>query len=184
MSNIKIFSYNEQEIEFNLTQKTIMVNATEMAKIYDKQVIAFLRNDDAKNFISECLKSENSHFLGIEKESDLYISKQRSGTWMHRILALKFAAWLNPSFELWVYSTIDEILFGRMAQRTQILKKKTLLEIEIETIEREWRQGDKFKRVLTLQNEVNRLNRQAKLQDREYVAEQMPLWSEEDWKEM
>ena len=31
---------------------------------------------------------------------------------MHRILALKFAAWLDPDFELWVYNTIDNILFG------------------------------------------------------------------------
>ncbi len=30
---------------------------------------------------------------------------------MHRVLALKFAAWLNPAFELWVYMTIDHLLF-------------------------------------------------------------------------
>lgn len=88
----------------------MMINATQMAKIFGKQIIAFLRNDNTKSFISSCLNSENSHYLGIEKESDLVISKQKSGTWMHRILALKFAAWLNPAFEVWIYITIDQIL--------------------------------------------------------------------------
>ncbi len=31
---------------------------------------------------------------------------------MHRILALKFAAWLDPEFEVWIYVTIDKILLG------------------------------------------------------------------------
>lgn len=30
---------------------------------------------------------------------------------MHRVLALKFAAWLNPAFELWIYLTIDKLLY-------------------------------------------------------------------------
>jgi len=29
---------------------------------------------------------------------------------MHRKLALKFAAWLSPEFELWVYDRIEELL--------------------------------------------------------------------------
>jgi phage antirepressor YoqD-like protein len=29
---------------------------------------------------------------------------------MHQKLALKFAAWLNPEFELWVYDRIEELL--------------------------------------------------------------------------
>jgi hypothetical protein len=52
-------------------------------------------------------------FLGIEKEDDLIISRQKLGTWMHRVLALKFAAWLHPDFEVQVYSTVDHLLYGR-----------------------------------------------------------------------
>lgn len=110
---IQTFEFNGAEIEFDFSPSKVMVNATEMAKIYDKQVIAFLRNDDTKSFISECLKSENSHFLGVRKEEDLFVSKQKSGTWMHRVLAIKFAAWLDPAFELWIYRTIDDLMFGR-----------------------------------------------------------------------
>lgn len=117
------FIYENSEIEFELG-KNLMVNATEMAKIFGKQVIAFLRNDETKNFISECLKSENSHFLGIKTEEDLFVSKQKSGTWMHRILALKFAAWLNPAFELWVYITIDNLINQHFKDEREALLMK------------------------------------------------------------
>src|SRR5665647_1974531 len=110
--NIQKFKFGDVEIEFDLRQgKNVMVNATEMAKIYGKDVYDFLKNDSTKNFIAECLKTENSRFLGIVSMDDLIVSKQRSGTWMHRILALKFAAWLEPAFELWIYITIDNLLY-------------------------------------------------------------------------
>jgi hypothetical protein len=106
------FLYNDQEIQFTTGGKnSVMVNATQMAKIYGKQVNDFLSNNATQNFIDECLKNGNSRFLGIENKEDLISSKQKSGTFMHRILALKFAAWLNPEFELWVYFTIDKVLF-------------------------------------------------------------------------
>lgn len=51
----QIFEFNGQAIEFSFDKNNVMVNATEMAKLYDKQVIAFMRNEETKNFISECL---------------------------------------------------------------------------------------------------------------------------------
>lgn len=104
------FVYNDQKIEFKPNGDNVMVNATQMAKVFGKKVEAFSRNENTINFINECLKSENSRFLSVKNESDLIDSKQKSGTYMHRILALKFAAWLDPAFELWVFYTIDEIL--------------------------------------------------------------------------
>ena len=35
---------------------------------------------------------------------------EMQGTWMDERLALKFAAWLSPKFEIWIYDTIYEIL--------------------------------------------------------------------------
>lgn len=107
------FIYKEIEIDFLPTKKeSVMVNATHMAAIFGKQVGDFTRNENTQNFINEALKNENSRFLGIENKSDLIDAKQKSGTWMHRVLALKFAAWLDPAFELWVFSTIDKIILG------------------------------------------------------------------------
>ena len=126
------FIYNEKTIDFEPAGKdNVMVNATQMAKVFGKQVIAFMRNEDTKNFISECLKSENSHFLNIVQESDLVVSKQNSGTWMHRILALKFAAWLDPAFELWVFATIDKIILGHYYEQKEATIEKLTYQEEM-----------------------------------------------------
>ncbi len=50
---------------------------------------------------------------------------------MHRVLALKFAAWLNPAFELWVYATIDDILFGSYKEDENDLREIARLKTEI-----------------------------------------------------
>ena len=94
-----------------------------MAKVFNKYPKDFLMLENTKAFISEAIKKENSPFLGIEKEEDLVISRQKSGTFMHRVLALKFAAWLNPRFELWVFSTIDQLLFGKFSEREKSLER-------------------------------------------------------------
>jgi len=63
------FIYQDTQIHFALSNdKNIMVNATEMAKAFNKQVVAFVRNENTKLFIEKCLKSENSHFINIKNE--------------------------------------------------------------------------------------------------------------------
>jgi len=151
----KSFGGSEVEFEPFVANGNVMVNATEMAKIFDKQVVAFTRNETTQAFINECLKSENSHYLGITNLDDLIISKQKSGTWMHRILALKFAAWLNPSFELWVYQTIEEIMFGFSREQDQSIRRTILLQYEMNQIEKSLnRSGEDFDRYMKLQNEL------------------------------
>lgn len=127
----KQFEYNGVVVDFEVNDNNVMVNATQMAKVFNKQVTKFMQLDSTAAFINEALKSENSHYLKVFSQSDLYYSSQKTGTWMHRILALKFAAWLNPSFELWVYSTIDEILFGSYREDEESLKKIAKLQLEI-----------------------------------------------------
>jgi hypothetical protein len=111
-----------------------------------------MRNEDTQKFISEAIKSENSRFLGIESEDDFYTSKQKYGTWMHRVLALKFAAWLNPSFELWVYCTIENLLFGRHVKREQSFERTMALQKEMDELCIKLdKSGNDFDRYLELQ---------------------------------
>ncbi len=117
------YTFDGNPVHFVLTGENVMVNATEMAKIFDAKISHFMENDSTKRFIEACLNSRNSGFLNVEKEDDLYTSKQKSGTWMHRVLALKFAAWLDPNFEVWVFSTIDHILFGNLKKMETMLKE-------------------------------------------------------------
>jgi len=111
--NIQKFKFDDVEIEFDLRQgKNLMVNATEMAKVFGKDLYQFTKSDNTKAFIESCLKPAFAGLLGVKTEDDLIISKQKSGTWMHRVLALKFAAWLNSDFDVWICITIDQLLFG------------------------------------------------------------------------
>ena len=113
------FIYQETQIHFliNPLDKNVMINATEMAKPFNKEVDNFLRLSGTKQFIKELVDSENSKFIpsdvrGYLTEKNIIEGRKRGGTLMHRKLALKFAAWLDVKFELWVIDTIDEVLFG------------------------------------------------------------------------
>ncbi len=151
----KTFGGSTIEFEPFIGKNNVMVNATEMAKIFGKKVENFTRIDSTQNFIAECLKNANRRFLEIENEEDLIVSKQKSGTWMHRILALKFAAWLNPAFELWVYSTIEEIMFGFSREQDQSIQRTVLIQHEMKAIEKKPdRTGEDFDRYMKLQTQL------------------------------
>lgn len=125
------FRFGEHSITFEFDNKNVMVNATEMAKPFAKNVKDFTRLEQTKLFIEHCLKREDSPFLSQEQ---LLISAQKSGTWMHRFLAIKFAAWLNPAFELWIYQTIDQILFSRYQKHEQSLRESAQRKTRIEEL--------------------------------------------------
>ncbi len=123
-----VFIYNKSKVEFQKSHNHVMINATQMAKIFNKKVENFTRLESTKVFIAECLKNANRRFLNIEEENQLINSKQKSGTYMHRVLALKFAAWLNPEFELWVFTTIDKLLYSHFKE----LKDATIVKLEVQ----------------------------------------------------
>jgi hypothetical protein len=158
-----------------------MVNATEMAKVFDKYPKNFLIRDSTKAFISEALKKGNSPFLNIEKEEDLYISRQKSGTYMHRILALKFAVWLNPRFELWIYSTIDKLLFGRHVEREKSLERTIALQKEMNILaEKPNKTGDDFENYLTFNHELRKEQAIRKNLTKESISEMADLFENHD----
>ena len=72
---------------------------------------------------------------------------------MHRILALKFAAWLNPKFELWVYSTIDELLFGHFKRIEESLRQSAKRRNRINELELSLLQEDEYIELKKLQLE-------------------------------
>lgn len=154
----KICVFEKNNITFLLSKDNgMMINATEMAKPFGKKVEAFMRNEGTILFIEEALKSENSRFLGIENEENLYVSKQNSGTFMHRVLALKFAAWLSPKFELWVYSTIENLLFGKHVEREESFKRTNKLRDEREELrDKPNKTGDDFNRYIEIEAFLNR----------------------------
>lgn len=156
----KIHNYGDNPITFALEKNNgMMVNATQMAKIFNKDLFQFTKSESTKNFIDACLKPANAGLLGIRNEADLITSRQKSGTFMHRVLALKFASWLSPDFELWVYTTIESILYGKLVKRDISLEESFKLSNEKKGLEtKEDKTGDDFNRYL----EIDKILKQEK----------------------
>ena len=106
MKTNQIFQYNGSSITFQKGDN-VMVNATEMAKPFNKRPNDFL-----------ILKSTNELTNSLSAKTgipvtDLVIVNQggnNQGTWIHEDLALVFAQWLSPDFYLWCNDRIKELL--------------------------------------------------------------------------
>lgn len=127
------FIYDHQAIDFQaLDNENVMVNATQMAKVFGKRIDHFLRSDHSNAFIEELLSTPYGGNKTLLTRDDIIKTNNKAGTWMHRILALKFAAWLDPKFEVWVFSTIDSILLGHYRELKEATLEKIKAQQELE----------------------------------------------------
>ena len=175
----RIFNYEDNNITFSLEKNNgVMINATEMAKAFGKSVGHFLENDSTRKFIAACLNNRNSDYLNIHSEQELISSRQKSGTWMHRILALKFAAWLSPEFEVWVYTTIEQILFGRYKERDNSFQSTLKLISEKENIKsKQNKTGADFERYLEIEYLLKKEKSKRSLLTREEISGMKDLFN-------
>lgn len=82
-----------------------MINATEMLKVFPKKRMNDFTNSKQTQAFIEVLEGKTEIPVLVVNHGG-----KHPGTWMHETLALKFAAWLSPDFELWVYERIKELL--------------------------------------------------------------------------
>ncbi|WP_088656237.1 phage antirepressor KilAC domain-containing protein [Geofilum rhodophaeum] len=99
-----VFNYQGNNITF-LSDKDLMVNATEMLRSFPSKRMSDFTNSQSTHAFCEALYRKT----GIPV-LEVTHGGRSAGTWMHQKLALKFAAWLSPDFELWVYDRIEELL--------------------------------------------------------------------------
>jgi hypothetical protein len=153
MNTLQQFEYNNQVIEFEMAGSSLMINATEMAKIFGKRIDFFLKSDHAKEFIKVL---EFTPFGGNSaplKKHEIIQTKGQNGTWMHRLLALKFAAWLSPEFELWVYQTIDEFMFGDYRRMQEELRLSAARKNRIDELRNQLVASDEYCELVKLELE-------------------------------
>lgn len=115
-NSVIVFDYNGNSIPFELTGNDVMINATEMAKPFKKEIYEWKRLPSTKSYLEAMFDTGFSRF---KDGSDLIISSRgtqgngsRGGgsTWMHRLVAIEFARWLSPKFSIWCNQKIDEII--------------------------------------------------------------------------
>lgn len=104
---IAVFQYNGRSISF-CNGSNVLMNATQMASVFNKTPKDWLRTQTAKEFIAS---------LSAVRQictTELVIIKQggngEQGTWMHEDVALEFARWLNPTFGIWCNDRVKELL--------------------------------------------------------------------------
>lgn len=155
--NILEFIYNEKTISFDPTgDDNVMVNATEMAKAFDKRIDNYLRLDGTEEFINALIESMNEdreftpnggdsslknevEFPHIRVNSTpitrdhIIQTRGQNGTWMHRILALEFAGWLNARFKVWVWKQVDKIILGHYREVKAAVYEKLDAERAVES---------------------------------------------------
>ena len=145
MNKITKFDYKGKTISFEFSDGNRMINATEMAKPFGKPVGNFLRVAETKKYIhllnerySDVNIARNRVAIRVVKGGDLIKKGIAQGTWMDEKLALKFASWLSPEFELWVYDRIDELLktgkteVPNYSPSTEIIKSIRLIADQLE----------------------------------------------------
>lgn len=116
MSDLTKFNYDGHDITFEFSDGNKMINATEMAKPFKGKMVAdFLRLKSTREYIVLLEERYGNSHIAVKREVLRVIkggdaSEGLQGTWMDELLALKFASWLSPRFELWVYDRIQELL--------------------------------------------------------------------------
>jgi hypothetical protein len=152
----KICVFEENEITFTLSKdNNMMVNATEMAKVFGKRIDHFLKSDHATEFINALELTPFGGSYDPLKRDEIIKTVNGVNTWMHRILALKFAAWLSPQFEVWVYSTIEKLMFGKHVEREKSFERTISLQKQLTLLrDKPHKTGEDFDRYLELEREI------------------------------
>jgi len=115
MSNLVLFDYKGSKVTFEIGGE-IYVNATEMAKPFNKLVKDFLRTGQTKEFLQvlENERGENNPNVDNQKLIKVVqggnVGEIQQGTWLHEDVAMEFARWLSPEFAIWCNRKIKELL--------------------------------------------------------------------------
>lgn len=168
------FIYQDTQIHFlvNPLGKNVMVNATEMAKLFNKRTSDYLQNSSTKLFLEELQLT----LFSVNSECKLLENRGHMGYYFHRLVALDFAAWLDVKFRVWIIDTIDSILFDNYNKRTQVLKEKTATQIEIEKLEEQLSQTEAYKKIQELKKQQTSSTKQLNALDKEIISNQLDLF--------
>lgn len=157
--------YNNKDIEFAIKGENIMVNATQMAQAFGKETKYFLETDHAKEYIKileNHLQNEIIQGVKTDRINPKAVEyRGRNGVLFDRRLALKFAAWLSPEFELWVYTTIDKMLLGHFKDLKDATAEKLKAQEELKRKREELlkKHPEDFAEFLSIEEKLNGINK-------------------------
>lgn len=107
-NNLQIFNYNQNPVSFKIENGIVKINATEMAKPFGKRPNDFLNLSSTNELIRAVTRKS-----GIDGNQVVSTGKGGStggGTWLHSIVAIEFAQWLDIDFKLWCLERLEELV--------------------------------------------------------------------------
>ncbi len=128
MENLKIFEYKGMPISFVSEDGEPMINATEMATAFCKEIKKWFQNQSTYEYIEEYARVKRIEPMGkippslttstlarrypslIKVVRGGLVDTRKQGTFLCRGLSIEFARWLNPVFAVWCDERISEYL--------------------------------------------------------------------------
>ncbi|AUS04507.1 KilA-N domain-containing protein [Pseudotamlana carrageenivorans] len=109
------FNYEGKNIDFKDQKGSVLVNATQMAKLFGKTPKDWLRLQSTDEFLKALEESQKADVpSGLFQEDGNLVQVvnggNNRGTWMHEDVALEFSRWLHPKFAIWTNKHIKELL--------------------------------------------------------------------------
>ena len=140
-----------------------MVNATQMAKPFEKSATHWLRNQSTQEFITTYAELRNCNSSDLVQVT----YGDNGGTWMHEDVALEFARWLSPAFAIWCNDRIKELLTtgvatladddATIAQAMAILQKR----LDKANADKAQLEADNQNKQATIEAQTSELKKQA-----------------------
>ena len=114
-TQIQTLSFDTIPVLFN---GDAFLNATAVAKAFNKRAQHYLDSDRTKEYIEALVGHLNQKSKAVKTafdEKQVVIVKSGApenggGTWLHPKLAIDFARWLNPKFAVWCDEQIEHLL--------------------------------------------------------------------------
>lgn len=160
-TTLRVFKYDDNDVTFKDKNGVKMVNATQMAKVFGKEIKHWSENQSTTEFvltlaesrgiepqreytnllkISEVGKTETLNINSLAKLYPSLISVVRGGlgeqgTWLQEDVAIEFARWLSPKFAIWCNDRIKELINNgsvSMSEDEQIRNAMDILNRRVE----------------------------------------------------
>lgn len=154
----EIFNYQGTDVTFRNEKGYLMVNATQMAKPFNKQPSDWTKTKSSQKFInslSVVRKIFGTDLINVSQGGDT------QGTWMHEDVALEFARWLSPEFAIWCNDCVKKLITEgkvELQQSTQPLSQLQILQQSVQML------VEQEKRLESVENEVKLIKAQTTTQ--------------------
>lgn len=180
----KEFEYNGKTVGFEINDRNVMVNATQMASVFGKEPTHFIRNESTKSLIEAFCQTANSQFENEFSPSGKFVKIVKggrgNGTWLDRRVAIAFAMWLNPFFSVWVCDTIDTLLFGSYLDDEKSLKEIARIQTRISPKEQYLAEHPVQKEIEELRKAEQKEKRRLELRKKERISNFKSMFSVEE----